>query len=767
MKYLIIIILFFHLSAQAINIDSLIVVTQKNVDFHYKYDAFEKLTSYYLNRDLDSAIIFADQFQQLGEEHANSKFLSKAYTFKAEIAEKKAEYDNAIKYYEQAQKVYAVKKDTFNTSEVLKCLGRVYSEKNDFANAIKYYLESDALKEILNDQKGKASIYNSIGALYYDEENYKEALAYYQKSLKIAEDLDFKFAIGILHMNIGNIYNQLDSTNYFVIDSVLQSDSIRTQKAKEHFLISLQISEDLNNLVGMSNAYSSLGTTDSTMAIEYFKKALAVRQKIGDVRGQWEALKNIAATYYLKKDYQQAQVYAQEALDIAIDNKILTSEQKSYNQLSNIYRNLENYKLAYQTLDSYVYLKDTLDKAKKESDFAQLARKWNYEKKEKENQLLTTAKELDEARIAKQRLYLWASGLGLLLFSFLIFFILRGYAQKRKANILLTEQKQQITTANEELNQQAEELHLLNENLNQQNEEITAQRDEIEKQKDIVEEIHHEISESINYATRLQGAILPEEKVLKKYLAEHFVLLKPKDKVSGDFYWWTHIENHTIITAADCTGHGVPGAFMSMLGASFLREIVEKEFVTHTGVILRKLRREIIKALKQTGEAGTQKDGMDMALISINHENNTVQFSGANNPLYIITSDELRMVSGEKSNLVKLCDNSKLKIETSKLFYEVKPDKMPIAIYEKMDAFTTHEIQLAQGDILYMFSDGFADQFGGPKGKKFKYKPFKRLLLENADKPMTEQKEILNQAFEDWKGNLEQIDDVVVLGIKI
>jgi len=328
------------------------------------------------------------------------------------------------------------------------------------------------------------------------------------------------------------------------------------------------------------------------------------------------------------------------------------------------------------------------------------------------------------------------------------------------ANQEILDKNSQIEQKNEELNQQAEELQLLNENLNQQNEEITAQRDEIEKQKEIVEEIHKEVEESIDYATRLQGAILPEAKILSEYFSEHFVLFKPKDKVSGDFYWWAHVENHTIITAADSTGHGVPGAFMSMLGSSFLREIVQKEYITNTSLILKKLRKEIIKALKQKGEVGEQKDGMDMAIISIDHETNVIQFSGANNPLYIVKSGKLKV----ESETIKLYELDEL--STFKL-YEVKPNKMPIAIYEKMDNFTTHEIQLEKGDQLYMFSDGFADQFGGPKGKKFKYKPFKKLLLENADKPMFEQKEILNKAFENWRGDLEQIDDVVVVGIKI
>ena len=317
----------------------------------------------------------------------------------------------------------------------------------------------------------------------------------------------------------------------------------------------------------------------------------------------------------------------------------------------------------------------------------------------------------------------------------------------------------QLELANDEINRQKNQIEGKNEELNQLLEEITTQRDEIEAQRDTVEEqkqhievIHKEVEQSIDYATRLQGAILPEETVLSKYVSDHFVLFKPKDKVSGDFYWWTHIENHTIITAADCTGHGVPGAFMSMLGASFLREIVEKEFVTHTGVILRKLRKEIIKALKQKGEMGEQKDGMDMAIISINHETNVVKFSGANNPLYVISNRQL-------DNIEPLKDFEN--------FYEITADKMPIAIYDKMDSFVAHELHLQKGDQLYMFSDGFADQFGGAKGKKFKYKPFKRLLSENRDKSMKEQKELLDKAFDDWRGDLEQIDDVVVLGIKI
>ncbi len=309
----------------------------------------------------------------------------------------------------------------------------------------------------------------------------------------------------------------------------------------------------------------------------------------------------------------------------------------------------------------------------------------------------------------------------------------RAFARKKRDNEKLAEQAIEIADQLEELNQQNDEIIA-------QRDEIEAQRDLVSQQKSQIERTHLETTQSIDYAERIQTMLLPAPALLEEKFAEHFVLLLPKDKVSGDFYWWSHVEGYTVVTAADCTGHGVPGAFMSMLGISFLREIVQKEYITHPGVILRKMRKEIMRSLNQDGRVGEQKDGMDMALVSIHEESLVCQYAGAYNPLYLIRDGEL---------------------------LETKADKMPIAIHQRMDAFTCHEIQLEKGDILYMFSDGFADQFGGELGKKYKYKPFKEFLLAHADKPLKEQKELLFEEFNAWKGELEQVDDVVVLALKI
>jgi serine phosphatase RsbU (regulator of sigma subunit) len=270
--------------------------------------------------------------------------------------------------------------------------------------------------------------------------------------------------------------------------------------------------------------------------------------------------------------------------------------------------------------------------------------------------------------------------------------------------------------------------------------EIRAQNIELSRQK-------KEITDSIHYAQRIQNAVLPSLKNIEKKFPEYFILLKPKDIVSGDFYWLSDTGRKIIIVAADCTGHGVPGAFMSMLGISYLNKIVNENKITEPDQILKKLRENVIQSLNQTGREGEQKDGMDMALCVIDFDNLTMEFAGAQNPLYLIRGNEL---------------------------FETKADRMPVAYYEQMSDFTSHKITLEQGDCFYMFSDGYADQFGGPRGKKFKYKALKELLVKVKEKSMAEQKELLEKTIQDWATEpdingryYDQVDDILVVGIRI
>jgi serine phosphatase RsbU (regulator of sigma subunit)/ligand-binding sensor domain-containing protein len=272
-------------------------------------------------------------------------------------------------------------------------------------------------------------------------------------------------------------------------------------------------------------------------------------------------------------------------------------------------------------------------------------------------------------------------------------------------------------------------------------EEVVKQKDELEIQRDEIADKNRSITDSIEYAKRIQNAVLPSKEFADEILPEHFILFRPRDIVSGDFYWMTKKGNNIVIIAADCTGHGVPGAFMSMLGVSFLNEIVNRHQVTSADVILNSLRTDIKKTMGQKGKEGEAKDGMDIALCIIDQEEMKMQYAGAYNPLYLFRNNEL---------------------------IEYKADRMPIGIYVKeKESFTNNIIDLQKGDVFYIASDGYQDQFGGEDGQKFKTKNYKELLLEIHQKPMAEQREILNKRIDEWRGRWEQVDDIIILGIRI
>lgn len=284
-------------------------------------------------------------------------------------------------------------------------------------------------------------------------------------------------------------------------------------------------------------------------------------------------------------------------------------------------------------------------------------------------------------------------------------------------------------------------------------ERLKMEKDIRDKNK-IIEEKNKDITDSINYAQRIQQAILSDVKEIKKKIPESFVLFKPKDIVSGDFYWYSHQEGIAFIVAADCTGHGVPGAFMSMIANSFLNEIVNEKHILQPDKILNALRDKIIKALRQTGESMENRDGLDITFCAI--KENTLFYSGANNPLWVI-----RNVSSQS----EFDDKVTLKNEKHKLV-EIPADKQPIGIHPTPSPFTVKTLPLVKGDAVYLFTDGFADQFGGPKRKKFMYRNLAELFLSINEKSMDEQKNILESTIENWRGNLEQIDDILVVGLR-
>ena len=329
---------------------------------------------------------------------------------------------------------------------------------------------------------------------------------------------------------------------------------------------------------------------------------------------------------------------------------------------------------------------------------------------------------------------------------FLVYQIIKARERKLIHDKKVLEQKVEERTR--EIAQQKEKIEKANEELRTKQEQILTQKDEIQKQRDLAEQQRdqiskqkQEITDSILYAERIQQAILPPEDYCKSILPEHFILFKPRDIVSGDYYWMTEKNNKTIVVAADCTGHGVPGAFMSMLGVSFLNEIVNTMSDLQAHLILNRLRYYVKKTLYQTRDDSQTKDGMDLALCIIDHERKVLQYAGAYNPLYYIRDGEL---------------------------YQIKADRMPIGIHiREKDTFTKHELELQSGDVFYIFSDGYVDQFGGENGRKFKSKPFKRLLKSIHQKPMNIQQQELDKTIVEWQGDHHQVDDIIVIGFRV
>jgi serine phosphatase RsbU (regulator of sigma subunit) len=336
-----------------------------------------------------------------------------------------------------------------------------------------------------------------------------------------------------------------------------------------------------------------------------------------------------------------------------------------------------------------------------------------------------------------------------------ILFIRQNIIRKKANNLLMLK--------NAEILQQKEEIETQRDEIEAQRDEITAQRDIAAEQRDLIASQKLAITDSIEYAKRIQNAVLPKNEALSKVLNEYFILFKPKDVVSGDFYWVKEVNDFKIILVADCTGHGVPGGFMSMLGIAFLNEIIKKPEVLTAAHLLNELRDYVIDALQQKGNIGDQADGMDIAVCVVNKKENKIQYSGAFNSVYIVSENNIENTNNKK--LIKFVPKQNLNKKRN--LFECKPDKMPIAHFIKMQSFKSVDIKLNKGDVVYLFSDGYPDQFGGEKGKKFNYKRFKTLLLEISDKPMNKQQQILENRLNQWKGKHFQVDDITVLGYRM
>lgn len=588
---------------------------------------------------------------------------------------------NGFYAYQIAQKLksnYLITKATIN-------LGVIYQETADYKKSTSFFVDGIAMAEKLGDKKIMCQAYNSFGNLFSIQRQFSQASEYYSKAIQLAKELQDTLKTAVILTNLANIEYNI---------SYIKKDFSSANQAYEQALLWSVLSKDTSIQIStLSNWGMSLSDEEKySESLEKLNQALTLAQLAKHQSDLIFIYHYIGRTYSFMKEHQKAIINFKASLSLAEKFKDLEYETENYYYLAISNYALEKYKEAFDLFEIHKNLNDTLSNKEITNELNAIKVKYDTEKKQQEIELLKTNANKD--KIVKTSLL--AGALMLLLFAFLLF---NRYRLKTKTNELLEKQNQIIT----------------------------------EKNKDI--------SDSINYAKKIQEAILPNTEELNHIFQNHFVLSMPKDVVSGDFYWAAEINEIKLFAVADCTGHGIPGAFMSMIGNTLLNQIIIERQITQPNEILNQLRKEIILALKQN-DASKNKDGMDISLISFNSKTKLLQVACANNPVWIITKN--------------------------KQLIEIKPDKQPIGYATNSPKdFTLQEFELNDGDTIYQFTDGYADQFGGDKGKKYKYNQLKTTLLTIHDKALIEQNECLRANFLNWKLNLEQIDDVLVTGIRI
>jgi len=567
------------------------------------------------------------------ESKSGGKLLGKAYNDLGAVLVDRGYYSEAARYLSKALRVFDQHRDSFQMSKVLLNLGLVFYYQKNYPFALQYYEKALNIRQALNDSNGMALLWNNIGIVHYCQGYKREAVASFKRALEIYRKRDAIRLMSLPLFNIGEIYFE-------------------------------------------DRRYDS--------ALYYYKQSYVLDTLLHDEAGSTKSLIKIAATYATLHDYAKAKELALRALNLAKSIGSKEDIKDAYITLSEISKELKDYRQAYEYLDRAAQIKDSLYDASVAEKVAELQLKYESEKKD-----LLLQQQLATIRHQKMlnRILVVAT---LIVLVFFVFGIIE-YVQKRRAYTILEVQKKNIT-------------------------------------------------DSINYASKIQSALLPPETLLQSLLPESFVLYLPKEVVSGDFYWVFGASDRIYIALADCTGHGVPGAFMSMLGFAYLNEIVSRNPAIHANEILEQLRSKVKTSLHQH-EKSESKDGMDIAMLVYFPADKKIEYAGANIPLIVCRKDQI--------------------------FY-LPPDKMPIGFaFQEDHLFSVVSMYLQIGDTLYLSSDGYSDQFGGNTMKKLGRARFEQILVESSRLPVKAQKYFLTEQFLIWQNEMEQIDDISIMGIRI
>ncbi len=590
-------------------------------------------------------------------------------------------------------------------AEAYNLKGVINRDQSNLRDALENYLTALKLFEELKLPTEVAGVQNNIGLIYAEIKEYRTALAYYFKAEKINRSGNKKNYLAINYNNIATCYQKLKQYS----------------SAQIYLNKSLTLRAAINDTIGMAMAYHNIGinyqlTNAADSAIFFFSKSLKYLSNMNPNIGHAYNYLELGNTYLKQGKLSDAESYLLKALKISEDGALEGVKTEIYKYLSELYKKKNNFREAFKFQELYMESKELVENDENKNEILKKELEYDFNQRQELQRIEASNKQkVYNTEIKSQKKLTMYAIAGLVILSTLILIVFRSYNQKRKANTIIS------------------------------------------RQKELVEHKNKEILDSITYAKYIQDALLPSDSLIKESGLNCSILFKPKDIVSGDFYWMhtsqniERTESETYIAAVDCTGHGVPGALVSVVGNNGLNRCV-KEFKIHeTGKILDMLSELVEETFDKSDN--NLNDGMDISLLKVINvrEKSLIraQWSGANNPLWIIDSG-------------------------GKTIREIKADKQPVGKFSYRKDFTTHEFELAKGDRLFLFTDGYADQFGGSHksnevvlGKKFKYKQLKTLLLSTHQYSLADQKTQLNNAFQQWKGNLEQVDDVCIIAIEI
>ncbi len=689
-------ICFFYLLSIQINyaqtpaIDSLIRLSNTVMADTTKVKLYGDICWELMAVNISKSLYYAEKQLALAKQIHNNPLIAQAESDLGNVLNRKSDYPNALIHYYKALDLRQKLKQPIKEAGIYSNIATVLMRQNKFQEAIVINFKSLKLFEEINDKNKQSLILGNIGNIYYELDQNKQALIYQRKALLLAQESNNPSSEANILINIGGIFHSEQN-----LDSALH-----------YYEVCEKILLKNNLLYALGSVYNDIGKAYSdkkeySKAISYFDKSLANRIEFQDEYGIGLSNVFIGELDIKLKKYKEAISHLETSIQIFNKTHSLINLKDCYKYMAQAHESNGDLSSSIKDYKLFSAYKDSVYTTDASSQLVEMNTKYETDKKAQENKLLTTQNKLSEETINRQRTFSYFIITALLLLAGLAFFIFRGLKFQRKANSIISKQKQVVESKNH-----------------------------------IIEEKQKEIVDSINYAKRIQFALLANHEFVNQFIPNNFILFKPKDIVSGDFYWATEHNNKFYLAVCDCTGHGVPGAFMSLLNIGFLSEAIKEKNIEEPHEIFNYVRSRLINTISKDG----QQDGMDGILLCLDKANNQYTYAAANNEPILVSN-----------NVVK----------------ELPKDKMPVGKGEKMESFTLQTLNLEKGDTLYLYTDGYADQFGGPNGKKFKYKPLNELLLSFCDKEIAFQKEKLNTNFLDWKGNLEQVDDVCIIGLKI